>query len=124
MMSSSPQNTNQPPGSLSVVTMVWEVTNISQNQVLRNPMANANNPMNPGCNSMALGMGTSNPGLNSPQFAGQQPQFLAKVGPTQPYIPQRTYTRSYYPGSGGFGAISSAGNCCSGGSSSHGSSHS
>lgn len=63
-------------------------------------MANANNPMNPGCNSMALGMATSNPGLNSPQFAGQQQQFLAKVGPTQSYIPQRTYTRSYYTGSG------------------------
>lgn len=27
------QNTNQPPGSLSVVTTVWGVTNTSQSQV-------------------------------------------------------------------------------------------
>eukprot|EP00069_Balaena_mysticetus_P010939 bmy_07036T0 len=98
------QNTNQPPGSLSVVTTVWGVTNTSQSQVLGNPMANANNPMNPGGNPMASGMTTSNPGLNSPQFAGQQQQFSAKAGPAQPYIPQSMYGRPNYPGSGGFGA--------------------
>ncbi|XP_031458831.1 zinc finger MIZ domain-containing protein 1 isoform X4 [Phasianus colchicus] len=97
------QNTNQPPGSLSVVTTVWGVTNTSQSQVLGNPMANANNPMNPGGNPMASGMTTSNPGINSPQFAGQQQQFSAKAGSTQPYIQQGMYGRPNYPGSGGFG---------------------
>ncbi|KAK7797804.1 hypothetical protein U0070_011685 [Myodes glareolus] len=98
------QNTNQPPGSLSVVTTVWGVTNTSQSQVLGNPMANANNPMNPGGNPMASGMSTSNPGLNSPQFAGQQQQFSTKAGPAQPYIQPNMYGRPGYPGSGGFGA--------------------
>ncbi|KAL2303097.1 hypothetical protein Nmel_010559 [Mimus melanotis] len=97
------QNTNQPPGSLSVVTTVWGVTNTSQSQVLGNPMANANNPMNPAGNPMASGMTTSNPGINSPQFAGQQQQFSAKAGSTQPYIQQGMYGRPNYPGSGGFG---------------------
>ncbi|OXB65130.1 hypothetical protein ASZ78_001798 [Callipepla squamata] len=100
------QNTNQPPGSLSVVTTVWGVTNTSQSQVLGNPMANANNPMNPGGNPMASGMTTSNPGINSPQFAGQQQQFSAKAGSTQPYIQQGMYGRPNYPGSGGFGGSS------------------
>ncbi|KAM9197267.1 zinc finger MIZ domain-containing protein 1 isoform 2-T4 [Dugong dugon] len=98
------QSTTQPPGSLSVVTTVWGVTNTSQSQVLGNPMANANNPMNPGGNPMASGMTTSNPGLNSPQFAGQQQQFSAKAGPAQPYLQQGMYGRPNYPGSGGFGA--------------------
>lgn len=40
------QNTNEPPSSLSVVTTVTT----SQSQVLWNPIANANNPMNPGSN--------------------------------------------------------------------------
>ncbi|XP_060130989.1 zinc finger MIZ domain-containing protein 1 isoform X1 [Zootoca vivipara] len=97
------QNTNQPPGSLSVVTTVWGVTNTSQSQVLGNPMANANNPMNPGGNPMASGMTTSNPGMNSPQFAGQQQQFSAKAGSNQPYMQQGMYGRPNYPGSGGFG---------------------
>uniref|UniRef100_A0A8C4YKU0 Zinc finger MIZ-type containing 1 n=1 Tax=Gopherus evgoodei TaxID=1825980 RepID=A0A8C4YKU0_9SAUR len=97
------QNTNQPPGSLSVVTTVWGVTNTSQSQVLGNPMANANNPMNPAGNPMASGMTTSNPGINSPQFAGQQQQFSAKAGSTQPYMQQGMYGRPNYPGSGGFG---------------------
>ncbi|XP_066475934.1 zinc finger MIZ domain-containing protein 1 isoform X2 [Tiliqua scincoides] len=97
------QNTNQPPGSLSVVTTVWGVTNTSQSQVLGNPMANANNPMNPAGNPMASGMTTSNPGMNSPQFAGQQQQFSSKAGSNQPYIQQGMYGRPNYPGSGGFG---------------------
>jgi len=66
-------------------------------------MANANNPMNPAGNPMASGMTTSNPGINSPQFAGQQQQFSAKAGSTQPYIQQGMYGRPNYPGSGGFG---------------------
>ncbi|XP_061087458.1 zinc finger MIZ domain-containing protein 1a isoform X5 [Conger conger] len=97
------QNTNQPPGSLSVVTTVWGVTNTSQSQVLGNPMANANNPMNPGGNPMASGMSGSNPGINSPQFPGQQQQFPAKGGSNQPYIQQGMYGRPSYPGGGGFG---------------------
>ncbi|KAM6390171.1 zinc finger MIZ domain-containing protein 1 isoform 12-T25 [Pluvialis apricaria] len=97
------QNTNQPPGSLSVVTTVWGVTNTSQSQVLGNPMANANNPMNPAGNPMASGMTTSNPGINSPQFAGQQQQFSTKAGSTQPYLQQGMYGRPNYAGSGGFG---------------------
>lgn len=40
---------------------------------------------------MASGMTTSNPGLNSPQFAGQQQQFSAKAGPTQPPHQQEAY---------------------------------
>uniref|UniRef100_A0ACB8F7S3 Zinc finger MIZ domain-containing protein 1 n=1 Tax=Sphaerodactylus townsendi TaxID=933632 RepID=A0ACB8F7S3_9SAUR len=74
-----------------------------EEQVLGNPMANANNPMNPGGNPMASGMTTSNPGMNSPQFAGQQQQFSAKAGSNQPYIQQSMYGRPNYPGSGGFG---------------------
>ncbi|KAH0624325.1 hypothetical protein JD844_031693 [Phrynosoma platyrhinos] len=72
-------------------------------EVLGNPMANANNPMNPAGNPMASGMTTSNPGMNSPQFAGQQQQFSAKAGSNQPYIQQGMYGRPNYPGSGGFG---------------------
>lgn len=34
------QNTNQPPGSLSVVTTVWGVTNTSQSQVRACPTPN------------------------------------------------------------------------------------
>ncbi|XP_036379514.1 zinc finger MIZ domain-containing protein 1 isoform X8 [Megalops cyprinoides] len=97
------QNTNQPPGSLSVVTTVWGVTNTSQSQVLGNPMANANNPMNPGGNPMASGMSGNNPGINSPQFPGQQQQFSAKGGSNQPYMQQGMYGRPSYPGGGGFG---------------------
>ncbi|XP_072559894.1 zinc finger MIZ domain-containing protein 1a isoform X1 [Paramormyrops kingsleyae] len=95
------QNSNQPPGSLSVVTTVWGVTNTSQSQVLGNPMANASNPMNPGGNPMASSMSGNNPGINSPQFAGQQQQFPAKGGPSQPYMQQGVYGRPGYPGSGG-----------------------
>uniref|UniRef100_A0A8C9W2B3 Zinc finger, MIZ-type containing 1a n=1 Tax=Scleropages formosus TaxID=113540 RepID=A0A8C9W2B3_SCLFO len=98
------QNTNQPPGSLSVVTTVWGVTNTSQSQVLGNPMANANNPMNPGGNPMASGMSGNNPGINSPQFPGQQQQFSAKGSSNQPYMQQGMYGRPSYPGGGGFGA--------------------
>ncbi|XP_029465368.1 zinc finger MIZ domain-containing protein 1 isoform X4 [Rhinatrema bivittatum] len=97
------QNTNQPPGSLSVVTTVWGVTNTSQSQVLGNPMVNANNPMNPAGNPMASGMNTNNPGINSPQFAGQQQQFSSKTGSSQPYMQQGIYGRPNYPGGGGFG---------------------
>ncbi|KAK6301388.1 hypothetical protein J4Q44_G00274410, partial [Coregonus suidteri] len=74
------QNTNQPPGSLSVVTTVWGVTNTSQSQVLANHMANGGNPMNPG-GSHPMGQGGvsgNNQGMNSPQYPGQQQQFPNK----------------------------------------------
>ncbi|XP_063290246.1 zinc finger MIZ domain-containing protein 1 isoform X2 [Pelobates fuscus] len=96
------QNASQPPGSLSVVTTVWGVTNTSQSQVLGNPMVNANNPMNPGGNPMASGMNSNSGGMNSPQFAGQQQQFSTKGGSSQPYMQQGMYGRPNYPGGGGF----------------------
>ncbi|MGH0118179.1 UNVERIFIED_CONTAM: hypothetical protein FKN15_045326, partial [Acipenser sinensis] len=73
------------------------------NMVLGNPMANANNPMNPGGNPMASGMSANNPGMNSPQFPGQQQQFSAKTGSNQQYMQQGMYGRPSYPGGGGFG---------------------
>ncbi|CAJ1080308.1 zinc finger MIZ domain-containing protein 1-like isoform X3 [Xyrichtys novacula] len=97
------QNTNQPPGSLSVVTTVWGVTNTSQSQVLGNPMANNNNPMNPGGNPMGSGMSGNNPGMNSPQFPGPQQQFPNKANTNQGYMQQGMYGRPNYPGGGGFG---------------------
>ncbi|CAF98642.1 unnamed protein product, partial [Tetraodon nigroviridis] len=95
------QNTNQPPGSLSVVTTVWGVTNTSQSQVLGNPMANSNNPMNPGGNPMGSGMSGSGPGLNSPQFNAQQQQFPNKGGSNQSYMQQGMYGRPGYTGAPG-----------------------
>ncbi|XP_076142324.1 zinc finger MIZ domain-containing protein 1a isoform X2 [Alosa pseudoharengus] len=95
------QNANQAPGSLSVVTTVWGVTNTSQSQVLGNPMANANNPMNSGGNTIGSGMAANNPGVNS-QFPGQQQQFPAKGGNNQAYMQQGMYGRPGHPGGGGF----------------------
>ncbi|XP_069836981.1 zinc finger MIZ domain-containing protein 1 isoform X1 [Dendropsophus ebraccatus] len=96
------QNASQPPGSLSVVTTVWGVTNTSQSQVLGNPMVNANNPLNPAANPMASGMNSNSAGMNSPQFAGQQQQFSSKGASNQPYMQQSMYGRPNYPGGGGF----------------------
>ncbi|KAG9341008.1 hypothetical protein JZ751_019761, partial [Albula glossodonta] len=94
------QNTNQPPGSLSVVTTVWGVTNTSQSQVLGNPMNNSH--MNPGGAPMGPGMSNNNPNVNSPQFPGQQQPFPTKGGGGQGYMQQGVYGRPGYPG-GGFG---------------------
>ncbi|XP_067285189.1 zinc finger MIZ domain-containing protein 1-like [Pseudorasbora parva] len=88
------QNSSQPPGSVSVVTTVWGVTNTTQSHVLGNPMANPNSHMNP----MSGGNGVMNPG----QFTAQQP-FSSKVNPSQAYMQQGMYGRSNYPGGGGFG---------------------
>ncbi|KAM4032292.1 zinc finger MIZ domain-containing protein 1 isoform 1-T4 [Anomaloglossus baeobatrachus] len=96
------QNASQPPGSLSVVTTVWGVTNTSQSQVLGNPMVNANNPLNPAANPMASGMNSNSAGMNSPQFASQQQQFSSKGTANQPYMQQGMYGRPSYPGGGGF----------------------
>ncbi|XP_052467972.1 zinc finger MIZ domain-containing protein 1 [Carassius gibelio] len=87
------QNTNQPPGSVSVVTTVWGVTNTSQSQVLGNPMVNPNSHMNP----MTGGNGGMSPG----QFTGHQ-QYSSKTSPIQTYMQPGMYGRSSYPG-GGFG---------------------
>ncbi|XP_032408833.1 zinc finger MIZ domain-containing protein 1a isoform X3 [Xiphophorus hellerii] len=104
------QNTNQPPGSLSVVTTVWGVTNTSQSQVLCNPMANSNNHMNPGGNHMGSGMSASAAGLSSPQFSTQQQQFPSKGGSGQSYIQQGMYGRPGYPGGpGGYSGSYSGG---------------
>uniref|UniRef100_A0A3Q0SIF5 Zinc finger, MIZ-type containing 1a n=1 Tax=Amphilophus citrinellus TaxID=61819 RepID=A0A3Q0SIF5_AMPCI len=104
------QNANQPPGSLSVVTTVWGVTNTSQSQVLGNPMANNNNPMNPGGNPMASGMSGNAAGLNSPQFNAQQQQFPNKGGSSQSYMQQSMYSRPGYPGGpGGYSGSYSGG---------------
>ncbi|CAB1312809.1 unnamed protein product, partial [Coregonus sp. 'balchen'] len=86
-------NTNQPPGSLSVVTTVWGVTNTSQSQVL----ANSSSHMNPGGNPMGQGMSGGPAGLNSPQFPGQQQQFPTKGGQGQGYMQQGMYGRQGYP---------------------------
>ncbi|XP_051529548.1 zinc finger MIZ domain-containing protein 1-like [Myxocyprinus asiaticus] len=87
------QNTNQPSGSLSVVTTVWGVNNTSQTQVFGNSMVNPNSHMN----AMAGGNGGMNPG----QFAGQQ--FSSKGNPSQAYMQQGMYGRRNCPGGGGFG---------------------
>lgn len=65
-------------------------------------MANTNNPMNPGGNGIGAGMSANNPGLNSPQFPGQQQQFSAKGGSNQAYMQQGMYGRAGHPGAGGF----------------------
>ncbi|CAL9687528.1 unnamed protein product [Knipowitschia caucasica] len=111
------QNTNQPPGSLSVVTTVWGVTNTTQSQVLGNPMANSNNPMNPGGNPMGTGMSGSGGGMNSPQFSAQQQQFPNKGGSNQAYMQQGMYGRPGYPGGpGGYsGSYSTGPNSAPGG---------
>ncbi|XP_056291294.1 zinc finger MIZ domain-containing protein 1a isoform X3 [Pseudoliparis swirei] len=104
------QNSNQPPGSLSVVTTVWGVTNTSQSQVLGNPMANSNNPMNPGGNQMGSGLSASAAGLNSAQFNTQQQQFANKGGSNQQYMQQGMYGRPGYPGGpGGYSGSYSGG---------------
>uniref|UniRef100_A0A3P9HQ87 Zinc finger, MIZ-type containing 1a n=1 Tax=Oryzias latipes TaxID=8090 RepID=A0A3P9HQ87_ORYLA len=104
------QNTNQPPGSLSVVTTVWGVTNTSQSQVLCNPMANNNNHMNPGGTPMGSGMPGSAAGLSSPQFNAQQQQFPNKGGSNQSYMQQGMYGRPSYPGGpGGYSGSYSGG---------------
>ncbi|XP_029460080.1 zinc finger MIZ domain-containing protein 2 isoform X2 [Rhinatrema bivittatum] len=93
------QNTNQPAGSLSVVTTVWGVSNTSQSQVLGNPMG-------PGGNSssspMMPGMGSSGPGMSSPQFLGQ-PAF-SEGGAGKGYMQQGVYGRNSYPAGPGFTA--------------------
>ncbi|XP_051896890.1 zinc finger MIZ domain-containing protein 1-like isoform X6 [Pristis pectinata] len=94
------QNTNQPPGSLSVVTTVWGVNNTSQSQVLGNPMAPGGNSSG---NHMTSGIPGNGPGMNSPQFIGQQPFPATETGSSKGYMQQNMYGRPNYPGGAGYG---------------------
>ncbi|XP_025773618.1 zinc finger MIZ domain-containing protein 1 [Puma concolor] len=103
------QNTNQPPGSLSVVTTVWGVTNTSQSQVCssfqmgptqaynsqfmnqpgpRGP-ASMGGSMNPA--SMAAGMTPS--GMSGPPMGMNQPRppGISPFGTHGQRMPQQTY---------------------------------
>ncbi|XP_064353941.1 zinc finger MIZ domain-containing protein 2 [Dromaius novaehollandiae] len=92
-------STNQPAGSLSVVTTVWGVSNTSQSQVFGNPMgpggSSSSTPLLPG-------MAGTGSGMNSPQFMGQQP--FAEGAPGKGYVQQSVYGRGSYAGGPGFGA--------------------
>ncbi|NXT06528.1 ZMIZ2 protein, partial [Prunella fulvescens] len=92
-------STNQPPGSLSVVTTVWGVSNPSQSQVFGSPMgpggSSSSTPLLPG---MA---GTSS-GMSSPPFLPQQP--FAEGAPGKGYVQPSVYGRNAYPGGPGFAA--------------------
>uniref|UniRef100_A0A8C3VHJ6 SP-RING-type domain-containing protein n=1 Tax=Catharus ustulatus TaxID=91951 RepID=A0A8C3VHJ6_CATUS len=92
-------STNQPPGSLSVVTTVWGVSNPSQSQVFGSPMGpggtSSSTPLMPG---MA---GTSS-GMSSPPFLPQQP--FAEGAPGKGYVQPSIYGRNSYPSGPGFTA--------------------
>ncbi|XP_039571994.1 zinc finger MIZ domain-containing protein 2 isoform X4 [Passer montanus] len=92
-------STNQPPGSLSVVTTVWGVSNPSQSQVFGSPMgpggSSSSTPLLPG---MA---GTSS-GMSSPPFLPQQP--FAEGAPGKGYVQPSVYGRNTYPSTPGFAA--------------------
>ncbi|XP_048146163.1 zinc finger MIZ domain-containing protein 2 isoform X2 [Corvus hawaiiensis] len=92
-------STNQPPGSLSVVTTVWGVSNPSQSQVFGSPMgpggSSSSTPLLPG---MA---GTSS-GMSSPPFLPQQP--FAEGAPGKGYVQPSVYGRNAYPTGPGFAA--------------------
>uniref|UniRef100_A0A2D4N3N7 SP-RING-type domain-containing protein n=2 Tax=Micrurus spixii TaxID=129469 RepID=A0A2D4N3N7_9SAUR len=91
------QNTNQPAGSLSVVTTVWGVSNTSQSQVFGNPMGPGGNTTG---NPMMPSVANSGSGMNSPQFMGQQPFPEGSTG--KGYVQPGMYSRSSYPGGPGF----------------------
>ncbi|XP_073181570.1 zinc finger MIZ domain-containing protein 2 isoform X2 [Lepidochelys kempii] len=92
------QSTNQPAGSLSVVTTVWGVSNnTSQSQVFGNSMGPGGNTSG---NPMMPGMAGSGSGMNSPQFMGQQP--FPEGAASKGYVQQGMYGRSTYPGGPGF----------------------
>ncbi|XP_074415165.1 zinc finger MIZ domain-containing protein 2 isoform X6 [Zonotrichia albicollis] len=92
-------STNQPPGSLSVVTTVWGVSNPSQSQVFGSPMgpggSSSSTPLLPG---MA---GTSS-GMSSPPFLPQQP--FAEGAPGKGYVQPSVYGRNTYSNGPGFAA--------------------
>ncbi|XP_065553258.1 zinc finger MIZ domain-containing protein 2 isoform X4 [Lathamus discolor] len=92
-------STNQPAGSLSVVTTVWGVSNTSQSQVFGSPMgpggSSSSTPLLPGI----AGTGS---GMSSPPFLPQQP--FAEGAPGKGYVQPGVYSRSTYPGGPGFAA--------------------
>ncbi|XP_039624260.1 zinc finger MIZ domain-containing protein 2 [Polypterus senegalus] len=89
------QGSNQPTGSLSVVTTVWGVTNSSHSQVLGNPMVPGGNS---GGSHMIPG---NNPAMNSPQFMNQQ--GYGEPVPSKSYLQQGMYSRGGYPSGPGYG---------------------
>ncbi|KAM9516484.1 zinc finger MIZ domain-containing protein 2 isoform 1-T1 [Guaruba guarouba] len=90
-------STNQPAGSLSVVTTVWGVSNTSQSQVFGSPMgpggSSSSTPLLPG-------MAGTGSGMSSPPFLPQQP--FAEGAPGKGYVQPGVYSRSAYPGGPGF----------------------
>ncbi|KAM6389821.1 zinc finger MIZ domain-containing protein 2 isoform 2-T2 [Rhynochetos jubatus] len=92
-------STNQPAGSLSVVTTVWGVGNTSQSQVFGSPMgpggSSSSTPLLPG-------MAGTGSGMSSPPFLPQQP--FAEGTPGKGYVQPGIYSRSAYPGGPGFTA--------------------
>ncbi|XP_057244061.1 zinc finger MIZ domain-containing protein 2 isoform X3 [Malurus melanocephalus] len=92
-------STNQPPGSLSVVTTVWGVSNPSQSQVFGSPMgpggSTSSTPLLPG-------MAGTGSGMSSPPFLPQQP--FAEGAPGKGYVQPSVYGRNTYPGGPGFTA--------------------
>uniref|UniRef100_A0A8C6ZNP8 Zinc finger MIZ-type containing 2 n=1 Tax=Nothoprocta perdicaria TaxID=30464 RepID=A0A8C6ZNP8_NOTPE len=93
-------STNQPAGSLSVVTTVWGVSNTSQSQVP--PGAAGPAPAAP----LLPGMAGAASGMNSPPFLGQQP--FAEGAPAKGYVQQSVYGRGAYAGGPGFGLRATA----------------
>ncbi|KAM9215743.1 zinc finger MIZ domain-containing protein 2 [Leptosomus discolor] len=92
-------STNQPAGSLSVVTTVWGVSNTSQSQVFGSPMgpggSSSSTPLLPG-------MASTGSGMSSPPFLPQQPFTEGAAG--KGYVQPGVYGRSAYPGGPGFTA--------------------
>uniref|UniRef100_A0A8B9MZK3 Zinc finger MIZ-type containing 2 n=1 Tax=Accipiter nisus TaxID=211598 RepID=A0A8B9MZK3_9AVES len=90
-------STNQPAGSLSVVTTVWGVSNTSQSQVFGSPMgpggSSSSTPLLPG-------MAGTGSGISSPPFLPQQP--FAEGAPGKGYVQPGVYSRSAYPSGPGF----------------------
>ncbi|XP_066449248.1 zinc finger MIZ domain-containing protein 2 [Eleutherodactylus coqui] len=87
-------NSNQPAGSLSVVTTVWGLSNTSQSQeVLGNPMVPSGGPTGGG---VMPGLAGNGGGMGSPQFIGQQ--GFPESGAGKGYLPQNMYGRGGYPG--------------------------
>ncbi|XP_064897243.1 LOW QUALITY PROTEIN: zinc finger MIZ domain-containing protein 2 [Columba livia] len=92
-------STNQPAGSLSVVTTVWGVSNTSQSQVFGSPMG----PGGSGSSTPLLpGMAGTGSGMNSPPFLPQQP--FTEGAPGKGYVQPGVYGRGAYPGAPGFTA--------------------
>ncbi|XP_032568585.1 zinc finger MIZ domain-containing protein 2 isoform X1 [Chiroxiphia lanceolata] len=97
-------STNQPPGSLSVVTTVWGVSNPSQSQVFGSPMGPGGSSSNP---PLLPGMAGTGSGMSSPPFLPQQP--FAEGAPGKGYMQPGVYGRNAYPSGPGFAASYTSG---------------